>query len=213
LWPRRRSPLHSGSGGAAVWSYTTQRSRPPRLSRPHGLRANSETIWARRTVSAPALLALTFAFAQAAAETVPAYVYAPKWGDGRASLRDRLASFFWAATAYMLPLCFALLVAQLIPAGALDAFVWAATALALAHTLYLDNRRASSFESSERSESEGFSAGADANANGYYAAFNYTAIGMAVLSANGTLLWVNRSLCIFLGYTGVGASSGRASTR
>jgi diguanylate cyclase (GGDEF)-like protein/PAS domain S-box-containing protein len=152
-------------------------------------------------MSAPALLALTFAVTQAAAETVPSYLYAPKWGDGRAGLRERVASFFWAATAYMLPLCFALLVAQLIPAGALDAFVWAATALALAHALYLDNRRAGSFEASERSESEGLGTGTDANASGYYAAFNYTAIGMAVLSAKGTLLWVNRSLCIFLGYS------------
>jgi PAS domain S-box-containing protein len=151
-------------------------------------------------LSAPALLALTLAVTQAAFETAPAYVYSSKRGDEGVGLRHRLASFAWGATAYTLPLCLAVLVARLVPAGALDAFVWAATALALAHALYLDQRGATSFESSARPESDALVAARDANANGYYAAFHYTAIGMAVLSAKGTLLWVNRSLCLFLGY-------------
>jgi diguanylate cyclase (GGDEF)-like protein/PAS domain S-box-containing protein len=153
-------------------------------------------------LSAPALLALTLAVTQSAFETAPAYVYASKLGGGgRAGLRHRLASFAWGATAYMIPLCLAVLVAQLVPAGALDAFVWAATALALAHALYLDQRSANAFEPSARPESDAFASAPGANASGYYAAFNYTAIGMAVLSAKGTLLWVNRSLCLFLGYS------------
>jgi diguanylate cyclase (GGDEF)-like protein/PAS domain S-box-containing protein len=151
-------------------------------------------------LSAPALLALTFAVTQAAFETAPTYVYASKWGDGR-GLLGRLASFVWGATAYLLPLCFAVLVAQCLTGRALDAFVWAATAAAVAHALYLDHRRANARESSERSASNGFAAGLDSNADGYYAAFNYTAIGMAVLSAGGKLLWVNRSLCLFLDYS------------
>jgi diguanylate cyclase (GGDEF)-like protein/PAS domain S-box-containing protein len=149
-------------------------------------------------LGAPAVLALTFAVTHAAAETAPTYVYASKWGD-RAGLRSRLASFFWAATAYMLPLCFAILVAQFLKGGALETFVWAATAVALAHALYIDHRRANAFESSETSEPEAF--GADSGVGGYYAAFNYTAIGMAVLSAKGRLLWVNRALCLFLDYS------------
>ncbi len=153
-------------------------------------------------LSAPALLALTLAVTQAAFETAPNYVYASKWGGGRGGLRHRLASFAWGATAYTLPLCLAVLVAQLVPANALDTFVWAATALALAHALYLDQRGAGSFEpSSSRAESDAFVAASGANTSVYYAAFNYTAIGMAVLSAKGKLLWVNRSLCLFLGYS------------
>ena len=151
-------------------------------------------------LGAPALLALTFAVTQTAFETAPAYVYASKWGDGP-GLRGRLASFVWGTTAYLLPLCFAVLVAQCLTGGALDAFVWAATAVALAHALYLDHRRANASESPERSASDGFAAGLDSNTDGYYAAFNYTAIGMAVLSADGRLLWVNRSLCMFLDYS------------
>ena len=153
-------------------------------------------------LSAPALLALTLAITQAAFETAPNYVYASKWGgDSRPGLRHRLTSFAWGATAYMLPLCLAVLVAQLVPAGALDTFVWAATALALAHALYLDHKGAGAFESSARPASDAFVAAPATKADGYYAAFNYTAIGMAVLSARGKLLWVNRALCLFLGYS------------
>ncbi|HEV7892890.1 MAG TPA: EAL domain-containing protein [Pyrinomonadaceae bacterium] len=151
-------------------------------------------------VSAPALLALTLAVTQAAAETAPTYVYAPKGGDSP-GLRNRLASFAWGATAYMLPMCVALLVAQFVRGDALDTFVWAATALSLAHALYLDHKRARASETPQRFESGSFAAPANAAvADDYYAAFNYTAIGMAVLSDKGKLLWVNQSLCLFLGY-------------
>jgi diguanylate cyclase (GGDEF)-like protein/PAS domain S-box-containing protein len=149
---------------------------------------------------APALLALAFAAAHAAFETTPSYVYAPKGSEGP-GLLGRLASFAWGATAYMLPLCAAVLVAQFLTGGSLDTFVWAATAAAMAHALYLDHRRAKQSESSERSSSGAHADAAGAGAYGLYAAFNYTAIGMAVLSEKGVLLWVNRSLCIFLGYS------------
>src|SRR5215213_7959555 len=92
-------------------------------------------------VGAPALLALTLAVTQAAAETAPTYVYASRRGDSP-GLGHRLASFAWGATAYMLPMCVALLVAQFIRGDALDTFVWAATVMSLAHALYLDHRRA-----------------------------------------------------------------------
>jgi diguanylate cyclase (GGDEF)-like protein/PAS domain S-box-containing protein len=151
-------------------------------------------------LSAPALLALTFALAQSAAETAPAYVHASKWGDGP-GLRQRLASFTWGTTAHLLPLCLAVLVAQFLRGRALDAFVWAATAAAVAHALYLDHGRAVAAGAPERAASDGLGAGPDSNAEGYYAAFNYTAIGMALLCSKGKLLWVNRSLCAFLGYS------------
>src|SRR3712207_1677311 len=151
-------------------------------------------------VSAPALLALTLAVAQAAIETAPAYVYASKV-EASAGVGHRLASFAWGATAYMLPMCVALLVAQFIKGDALDTFVWSATALSLAHALYLDHTGARAQRMPQRAESQSLAAPADASVvDGYYAAFNYTAIGMAVLSDKGVLLWVNQSLCLFLGY-------------
>jgi diguanylate cyclase (GGDEF)-like protein/PAS domain S-box-containing protein len=151
-------------------------------------------------VSAPVLLALTLAVAQAAAETAPAYVYASKGGESP-GLRHRVASFAWGATAYMLPMCVSLLVAQFIRGDELDTFVWSATALSLAHALYLDHKGARAPHAPQRPESKGRAASAAAVADGYYAAFNYTAIGMAVLSDKGKLLWVNQALSLFLGYS------------
>jgi diguanylate cyclase (GGDEF)-like protein/PAS domain S-box-containing protein len=145
---------------------------------------------------AAALAALLFCLLQSAAESAQLTAYG-RTGVGRSAPRVYLDALAWTFTSYLLPTSFAVLAAQL-PAGrALDALVAVAAAFAAADALYQAHRGGSTSAHARPAERgrEQF-----AGTPAFNAAFEHAAIGMAVLSAKGSLLWVNRSLCSFLGY-------------
>ena len=141
-----------------------------------------------------ALAACLFSFA--AAESAQLAAYGHK-ATGRSPARASVNAFAWTLTAYLLASSLAVLVAQ-VPSGLpLNILIALAAAAAAADMLY-NARRADEPPSPDwvRQEEQARFAGT----NPFGAAFEYAAIGMAVLSSKGKLLWVNRSLCAFLGY-------------
>ncbi len=146
---------------------------------------------------AAALAALVFSFAQAASESAQLTAY----GRGAAARpwpRAYFDALAWTLTAYLLASSFAVLAAQA-PAGfAFDVCLGLAAAAAAADALYHAHRGNSQ-------PTPAWLAGAGraqfAGTHAFNAAFEHAAIGMAILSSKGKLLWVNRSLSAFLGYT------------
>jgi diguanylate cyclase (GGDEF)-like protein/PAS domain S-box-containing protein len=141
-----------------------------------------------------AFAALLFSFLQSAVGSAQLTAYGR---GGRPALRALLDALAWTFTAYLVTSSLAVLAAQ-VPAGfALDAFLALASAAAAADALYHANRGNSSAERRWPGHR-----GRDrfTNTHAFAAAFEHAAIGMAVLSGKGNLLWVNRSLCSFLGY-------------
>jgi diguanylate cyclase (GGDEF)-like protein/PAS domain S-box-containing protein len=144
-----------------------------------------------------ALAASLFAFAHAAAGSAQLAAHGHK-PAGRSSAHALLGALAWKLVAYALASSFAVLVAQ-IPSGLpLDALIALAAAASAADALY-SARRAAAQPPAPAWVRQGGQA-QFAGTNPFSAAFEYAAIGMAVLSSRGKLLWVNRSLCAFLGY-------------
>ncbi|HEX8149652.1 MAG TPA: diguanylate cyclase, partial [Pyrinomonadaceae bacterium] len=145
---------------------------------------------------AAALAALLFSFLQSAVVAAQHTAYG-RSGAARSSARAFLDALAWTFTAYLLTSTLAALSAQ-VPAGfALDAFLAVASAAAAADALYQAHRGA---PSAERAWPGHRGREQFASTHAFAAAFEHAAIGMAILSAKGNLLWVNRSLCDFLGY-------------
>ena len=149
------------------------------------------------TAYAAAFAAFVFSFAQSAAESAQLTAYG-RSGEARAWPRAYFDALAWTLTAYLLTSSVAVLAAQA-PAGfAFDVCLGLAAAAAVADTLYHAYRGNSQ-------PAPTWLAGAGrapfAGTHAYGAAFEHAAIGMAVLSSKGKLLWVNRSLSAFLGYT------------
>jgi diguanylate cyclase (GGDEF)-like protein/PAS domain S-box-containing protein len=122
-------------------------------------------------------------------------------GAARATRRARAKSFAWTLAAYFAVNAAALVIAKLIGLvgfyGAL-AFTLAGAFIHYAAEVYLRSindsaARARQIESRVviLEESEGL----------FHSAFDHAAIGMAIVSANGQLVQVNRSLCEILGYS------------
>ena len=146
---------------------------------------------------AAALAALVFSLLQSAAGSAQNTAYG-RSGQGRSTARALLDALAWTFTAYLLTSSLTVLAAQM-PAGlALDAFLAVAAAAAAADALYQAHRRGGSAAERAWPGHRGREQFSDTHAFG--AAFEHAAIGMAILSAKGNLLWVNRSLCDFLGY-------------
>jgi diguanylate cyclase (GGDEF)-like protein/PAS domain S-box-containing protein len=146
---------------------------------------------------AAAFAAFVFSFAQAAAESAQLTAYG-RSGEARAWPRIYLDALAWTLTAYLLTSSFAVLASQT-PAGfAFDLCLGLAAAAAAADALYQAHRGNSQPAPTWLA---GAGAAQFAGTHAYSAAFEHAAIGMAVLSAKGKLLWVNRSLSAFLGYT------------
>jgi diguanylate cyclase (GGDEF)-like protein/PAS domain S-box-containing protein len=144
---------------------------------------------------AATLVALLFSLTQAAAESAQLGACV-RVGAGRSAPRACLDALIWTFTALLLPSSLALLAAQ-VPAGtALDALIIAVGVAAAADALYQAHRRGGA---------DALPAGGGraqfASTHAFGSAFEHAAIGMAVLSSKGKLLWVNRSLCAFLGYS------------
>ena len=149
------------------------------------------------TPYAAALAAALFSFAHAAVDSAQLTAYGHV-AAGRRAARGFLDALAWTLTACLLASAFAVLAAQ-VPAGfALDALIALATAAAAADALYHAHRERAQ---PERQWMERGARAQFAETHAFSAAFEYAAIGMAVLSSKGGLLWVNRSLCAFLGYT------------
>ncbi|MFL6337322.1 MAG: putative bifunctional diguanylate cyclase/phosphodiesterase [Pyrinomonadaceae bacterium] len=143
---------------------------------------------------AAAAAALVFSLSQSASGAAQLTAY----GRGtRSAPRAFLDALAWTFTAYLLTSTLAVLASQ-VPVGiALDAVLGVAAAAAAVDALYQAHRGNSSAERAwpgHRGRVQ-FSA-----THAFGAAFEHAAIGMAILSAKGNLLWVNRSLCDFLGY-------------
>ncbi|HEX8502150.1 MAG TPA: EAL domain-containing protein [Pyrinomonadaceae bacterium] len=146
---------------------------------------------------AASLAALVFSFAQAAAESAQLTAYGRSGTAPRGAPRAYLDALSWTFTAYLLTSSFAVLAAQA-PAGfVFDVCLGVAAAAAAVDALYHAHRGGASQPAHAwlggRAQFEGTHA--------FGAAFEHAAIGMAVLSSKGKLLWVNRSLSAFLGYT------------
>jgi diguanylate cyclase (GGDEF)-like protein/PAS domain S-box-containing protein len=149
---------------------------------------------------APALMAaaaaLLFSFLQSAFGSAQVSAYS-RGGAARTTPRAFLDALAWTFTAYLLTSSVAVLAAQ-VPAGlALDGLLTLASAAAAADALYQAHR---SNSSAERAWAGGRGREQFAGTHAFGSAFEHAAIGMAILSAKGGLLWVNRSLCDFLGY-------------
>jgi diguanylate cyclase (GGDEF)-like protein/PAS domain S-box-containing protein len=120
---------------------------------------------------------------------------------GRAKWRARAKRFAWTLAAYLAVNAAALVIAKLI--GLVGFYGALAFTLAFAFTHYAAEvylrsindsvTRARQIESRVAilEESEGL----------FHSAFDHAAIGMAIVSANGQLVQVNRSLCEILGYS------------
>jgi diguanylate cyclase (GGDEF)-like protein/PAS domain S-box-containing protein len=144
---------------------------------------------------AAALAATLFSSAHAAAEwaQLTAYGYKPA---ARSKARAALDALAWTLTACLLASFFAVLAAQVPPGLALDSLVALCAAAAAVDSLHQAHRAGARARAWMRQgAAEQFAA-----TNQFNAAFEYAAIGMAVISSKGQLLWVNRSLCTFLGY-------------
>ena len=142
-----------------------------------------------------AFAALLFSFMQSAFVSAQVSAYG-RGSAARSVPRAFLDALAWTFTAYVVTSSFATLAAQ-VPAGlALDAFLAVVSAAAAADALYQAHRGNSSAERAWASRSRELFT----NTHAFGVAFEHAAIGMAVLSAKGNLLWVNRSLCDFLGY-------------
>ncbi|MET0624951.1 MAG: EAL domain-containing protein [Pyrinomonadaceae bacterium] len=149
-------------------------------------------------VYAAALAALFFSFAQAATESAQLTAYGRGNAAPRAWPRAYLDALVWTFTSYLLTSALAVLAAQ-VPAGlALDALIGLAAACAAVDALYHAHRAGSA---TPHAWPPGAGLARFAGSHAFGAAFEHAAIGMAILSAKGKLLWVNRSLSAFLGYT------------
>jgi diguanylate cyclase (GGDEF)-like protein/PAS domain S-box-containing protein len=144
---------------------------------------------------AAALAALVFSLAHAAAESAQLTAYG-RSGAARPWPRVYLDALLWGFTAYVLTSSFAVLAAQTGGGFALDVLIGLAAAAAAADALYHAHRGGSHPAHAWAQGASQFS-----GTPAFGAAFEHAAIGMAVLSAKGKLLWVNRSLSVFLGYT------------
>ena len=148
------------------------------------------------SAAAAAAAALLFCLLQSAAESAQLTAYG-RSGVGRSAARAFFDAVTWTFTAYLLPSSAAVLAAQ-VPAGpALDALV-AAAAGACALDAFAHAHRGGAARDAWPADRgrEQFCA-----THAFGAAFEHAAIGMAIISAKGSLLWVNRSLCSFLGYS------------
>jgi diguanylate cyclase (GGDEF)-like protein/PAS domain S-box-containing protein len=144
---------------------------------------------------AAALAATLFSFSHAVAEwaQLTAYGYKPA---ARSTARAALDALAWTLTACLLASAFAVLAAQ-VPAGpALDSLIALCAAAAAVDSFYQAHRAGARARAWMRQGASPQFAGT----NQFNTAFEYAAIGMAVISSKGQLLWVNRSLCVFLGY-------------
>ena len=145
-----------------------------------------------------ALAALVFSLSQSAVGAAHLTAYGRALGAARSVPRALLDALAWTFTVYLLISSLAVLFAQ-VPTGlALDAFLGLAAAVAAADALYQAHRGNSS---AERAWADGRAREEFAATHAFGAAFEHAAIGMAILSAKGSLLWVNRSLCAFLSYS------------
>ncbi|MCA1619004.1 MAG: EAL domain-containing protein [Acidobacteria bacterium] len=145
-----------------------------------------------------ALAALFFSFAQAAAESAPLTAYGRGGAVSRAWPRAYLDALAWTFTSYLLTSAVAVLAAQ-VPAGlALDVLIGVAAACAAVDALRHAHRAGSA---TPHAWPPGAGLAQFTATHAFGAAFEHAAIGMAILSAKGKLLWVNRSLSAFLGYT------------
>src|ERR1043166_8661057 len=146
---------------------------------------------------AAALAACLFSSAHAAAAPARLFAYGHK-AAGRSSSRAAAGALAWTLTAYLFASSLAVLAAQ-VPAGLpLDTLIALLAAAGACVTLYGARRAGDGRQQPawmQRGEGAQF-----VGTNPFCAAFEYAAIGMAVLSSKGRLLWVNRSLCAFLGY-------------
>jgi diguanylate cyclase (GGDEF)-like protein/PAS domain S-box-containing protein len=148
---------------------------------------------------AAALAACLFSSAHAAAASSALFVYGHK-AAGRSSSRAAAGALAWTLIAYLFASSLAVLAAQ-IPAGlALDTLIALLAAAAACVTLYGARRAGDSQRQQQPAWMRRGEAARFVGSNPFCAAFEYAAIGMAVLSSKGRLLWVNRSLCAFLGY-------------
>jgi diguanylate cyclase (GGDEF)-like protein/PAS domain S-box-containing protein len=147
---------------------------------------------------AAALAACLFSSAHAAAASAALFVYGHK-AAGRSSSRAAAGALAWTLTAYLFASSLAVLASR-VPAGlALDTLIALLAAAAAFVTLY-GARRAGDARQQQPAWMRRGEAAQFVGTNPFCAAFEYAAIGMAVLSSKGRLLWVNRSLCAFLGY-------------
>jgi diguanylate cyclase (GGDEF)-like protein/PAS domain S-box-containing protein len=139
--------------------------------------------------------ALIFSFLQSAFESAQSSAYG-RGSAARSVPRAFIDALAWTFTAYLVTSSLSALAAQ-VPAGlALDAFLAVVSAAAAADALYQAHRGNSSAERAWASRSRELFT----NTHAFGAAFEHAAIGMAILSGKGNLLWVNRALCDFLGY-------------
>jgi diguanylate cyclase (GGDEF)-like protein/PAS domain S-box-containing protein len=137
--------------------------------------------------------------AQAAVESVPVSVYGPGAG-GRFSARLYLRSFVWNTLTYTIPSSAAVLFARLPRVNNLDSLpALAAVSAGYALLRAYKSRSASAQQAVVGTKAAGVVASADRPT--LEDVFDHAAIGMAVLSARGRLLRVNRSLCNFFGYS------------
>src|ERR1043166_8394117 len=146
---------------------------------------------------AAALAACLFSSAHAAAAPARLFAYGHK-AAGRSSWRAAAGALAWTLTAYLFASSLAVPPPQ-VPAGLpLDTLIALLAAAGACVTLYGARRAGDGRQQPawmQRGEGAQF-----VGTNPFCAAFEYAAIGMAVLSSKGRLLWVNRSLCAFLGY-------------
>ncbi|HEX8117695.1 MAG TPA: diguanylate cyclase, partial [Pyrinomonadaceae bacterium] len=144
---------------------------------------------------AAAFAAVLFSFMQSAFVSAQLSAYG-RGSAARSVPRAFVDALAWTFTAYLVTSSLASLAAQ-VPAGlALDAFLAVVSAAAAADALYQAHRGNSSAERAWASRSRELFT----NTHAFGAAFERAAIGMAILSGKGNLLWVNRALCDFLGY-------------
>jgi diguanylate cyclase (GGDEF)-like protein/PAS domain S-box-containing protein len=147
--------------------------------------------------SAPAAMAAALVFSLLQSASASAQITAYGRGGVRSAPRAFLDALAWTFTAYLLTSSLAVLAAQ-VPVGlAFDALLGVAAAAAAVDALYQAHRGNTSAERAWPGHlgREQFS-----TTRAFGAAFEHAAIGMAIISAKGNLLWVNRSLCAFLGY-------------
>ncbi|HEX8720157.1 MAG TPA: EAL domain-containing protein [Pyrinomonadaceae bacterium] len=150
------------------------------------------------SVYAAALGATLFCLVRSAAESAQLAAWGHT-GVGRSAARAYLDALTWTFIAYLAAGSPAVLAAQLPQGRALDLLVALAAAAAGLDALLQAHRGAGSAARAwpaAPSQGEQFAA-----TRPFIAAFEHAAIGMAVLSAKGSLLWVNRALCSFLGYS------------
>jgi diguanylate cyclase (GGDEF)-like protein/PAS domain S-box-containing protein len=142
------------------------------------------------------LAALLFSFSHSAFESAQLTAYG-RAVNGRSASRIYLDALAWTFVAYLLLSSLAVLAAQ-VPAGrALEGLIVLAAVAAAADALYSVHHGSThaAREWLPGREREQF-----AGTHAFDEAFEHAAIGMAILSSKGSLLWVNRSLCVFLGY-------------